>query len=117
MDKKVMSTPGLFKVTDNGDLKPATLDTNAKKYLLYLHGTLSSFNGSFGDLYLSDDKAVCQAIHQTFGECVLALQHYTLSASPWENALEILNRLPQGTTFGHHFPLKRRIDCGHSGFL
>ncbi|MBK7439756.1 MAG: CHAT domain-containing protein [Saprospiraceae bacterium] len=98
VDKKVMSTPGLFKVTDNGDLKPATLNTNAKKYLLYLHGTLSSFNGSFGDLYLSDDKAVCQAIHQTFGECVLALQHYTLSASPWENALEILNRLPQGTT-------------------
>lgn len=29
---------------------------------------------------------------------MLALQHYTLSASPWENALEILNRLPQGTT-------------------
>ena len=67
-------------------------------YLLFLHGTISSFNGTFGDLFNGSNTNIATAIKDKYGNRVIALQHYTLSSSPWENAIEILKTLPKGCT-------------------
>ena len=78
--------------------------------LIFLHGTASSFMGSFGDLWClnKDEREDAAAarwgtariaawrahVKALFGERVYALEHHTLSASPMRNALDLLERLP-----------------------
>lgn len=98
VDHKLMKSPGLFKVGSGGALSPVAFERGQAKYLLFIHGTVSSFEGSFGDLYFRDSTGIGKTIHQVYGDRVLALQHFTVSQSPFENALEVLKLLPRGTT-------------------
>ncbi|MEP7321605.1 MAG: alpha/beta hydrolase, partial [Saprospiraceae bacterium] len=97
VDKKVMPNPGFFSVSGQGKLFQKKLTDKPSTYLLYLHGTISSFDGSFGDLYQDDITGIRKLINEKYGDNVIALQHYTLSASPWDNAIEILKALPKGS--------------------
>ena len=90
-DKKLMPAPGLYKMGINFEklnCDPATL-TNGK-CLLLLHGTFSSTEGSFSAL----NGNVWQQIYTQYAH-VIAYDHYTLSLSPYENALDLLKLLPQ----------------------
>lgn len=98
VDKKIMPDPGIYKVKSDGSLQIKNLDPHALKYLLFLHGTVSSFKGSFSDLYQEDFTGIPVAIKKIYGDRVIALQHYTLSESPWDNALQVLKALPKGST-------------------
>ena len=84
------------------------LDTKAnplpadRPVLLFLHGTMSSVMGSFGDLWAPPGtsegsqaaKAAREAIAQRYGEHVYAFEHRTLSESPIVNALQLVMQLP-----------------------
>ncbi|MEO5583477.1 MAG: hypothetical protein ABIR66_12360, partial [Saprospiraceae bacterium] len=98
VDKKVMLHPGLFTVSEQGKLIQKKLAYKPSKYLLFLHGTISSFEGSFGDIYEDDAIGIHALIKEKYGNNVIALQHYTLSESPWDNAIEILKTLPKGSS-------------------
>ncbi len=69
-------------------------------YLLFIHGTLSSTWGSFGELWSEERRAELDALRSFYGTRVLSYDHRTLTVSPIENAIELvhaLNRvLPQG---------------------
>ena len=61
--------------------------------LLLLHGTLSSTQGSFGDLW-STRPADLARLRARFGERIYAFEHRTLTESPVDNALQIAKAFP-----------------------
>ncbi|MBK9256730.1 MAG: CHAT domain-containing protein [Saprospiraceae bacterium] len=92
-DKKIMPDPGLYVVDRNFNLNPYTENSlNKEKTLLLLHGTISDTNGSFGGL----KRDLWTEIYDNY-DIVLTLQHYTLSISPLQNALDVLELLPKET--------------------
>lgn len=68
--------------------------------LVFLHGTMSSVKGSFGDLWkdAKDDggqaAAAREAIKGRYGSHVYAFEHRTLTESPIANALALVEQLP-----------------------
>lgn len=71
----------------------AELDVSSR-YLLLLHGTASSTVSSFGDL---KDSKEWHDLVKSYGENhLLAFQHRSLTASPLENILKLVQDLPAG---------------------
>lgn len=68
----------------------------ARPYLLMLHGTFSSTEGSFGKLYLANSAPRWRRLTDSYGSRILSLEHKTLSVSPLDNALDALAALPGG---------------------
>ncbi|HRB28813.1 MAG TPA: CHAT domain-containing protein [Nitrosomonas sp.] len=67
-----------------------------KPLLLFIHGTGSSTQGSFGALHLDVAHSEWEMLTQTFAERIYAFEHPTLSVSPIDNALELAKALPEG---------------------
>jgi pimeloyl-ACP methyl ester carboxylesterase len=67
--------------------------------LIFIHGTASSARGSFGALWSPDNdsgKAVRIVLRKQYGDRVFAFQHWSLTKSPVQNALELVDKLPKG---------------------
>jgi pimeloyl-ACP methyl ester carboxylesterase/tetratricopeptide (TPR) repeat protein len=75
---------------------PFPEDTD-KPILLFLHGTASCTEGSFGHLW-QDGAEVWQALTREYGDNIYAFEHVSLSKSPIENAIELVETLPESTT-------------------
>ncbi len=90
--KNLGNAPGLYQVTKDFKLSPFSTSDSGKTYLLFLHGTNSSTEKSFGDVLGTQTWDVIQ---QSFGQNVLAFQHESLTKSPLENTLDLLNALPK----------------------
>jgi hypothetical protein len=86
---------GLYVMDKNGKLLPFVAKPFEKPWLIFLHGTNSSTMGSFGEL---QQTAVWDYIHQQYAGQVLAFQHETLTKSPLQNVLELVQQLPQYAT-------------------
>lgn len=92
-------TPDDWVVTDD----PIKLDlprNRTPKVMLWVHGTFSSTLGSFADLANSSEP-VLDRMTETY-DAIISYDHATLSASPEQNAADILESLlgldlPQGT--------------------
>ncbi len=107
--------PGLYHAGRDGELvKPVTsaedLDI-ARPWLLFIHGTASSTEGSFGGLFGDKNDPTAnnpapgrqitpewKQLRDVYGDRILALQHKTLSVSPVENALYAAKLLPKNAT-------------------
>ena len=81
----------VFKNTQEAD---GTFEPDGK-YFLFLHGTASSTTGSFSELA---GTQVWTFLTQTYGNNVLAFEHESLTKSPLENVLALVNLLPQKAT-------------------
>ncbi|MCQ1548537.1 MAG: CHAT domain-containing protein [Candidatus Accumulibacter phosphatis] len=82
----------LTALADDADIPGAT-----GPLLVFLHGTASSFKGSYGKLWEPGSKARSAALAQfaaTYGERVYTLEHRSLTVSPIGNALDLAKRLP-----------------------
>ena len=67
--------------------------------LVFLHGTASSSEGSFGKLWdaaNAEGARLRAALAPAYGDRVYALEHRTLTESPIANALALARRLPDG---------------------
>ncbi len=100
-DKRIMPNTGLFKI--GKDLKPQNYQPTSPQgqhFLLFIHGTASSTEVSFGGLSTEDkedkeDKiGVWDTIESTYKDNILTLQHRTVSVSPIKNAIDTLKALP-----------------------
>jgi CHAT domain-containing protein/pimeloyl-ACP methyl ester carboxylesterase len=97
---------GLYRCADPNELQlqpitnPTQIDAR-KPVLLFLHGTFSSTDGSFGELWESrqgyNAQAWLQRLFAPYGQQVFTLEHHTLTVSPVQNALQVLRLLPPGT--------------------
>lgn len=106
LETRKIPTPGVYRCAspDKLDLQPVTqagdIDTS-KPVLLFLHGTFSSTDGSFGELWESrqgyNAPAWLQRLFAPYGQQVLTLEHHTLTVSPVQNALQVLRLLPPHT--------------------
>ena len=94
--------PGFFKVSKNGKLVDAVDMPSDKNCLLFIHGTVSSFEGGFGGMLNvlgADNKpALWESIYERYDGDVYAFNHRTISESPMENAVQLLNELPENVT-------------------
>jgi hypothetical protein len=96
---------GLFRWNDSNDtsdeLTQVTLTGPAGKpppdaeLLIFVHGTGSSTVGSFGHLRTAEPE-LWQKLRRSYGEHIYGFEHRTLSQSPIENALELVQALPHG---------------------
>ena len=84
---------------DGGDAKPAVPRTDAQgrqlPMLVFIHGTGSSTLGSFGDLQ-RNDRGLWTRLEGEYTGGIFGFEHRTLSESPIDNALQLVNALPPG---------------------
>lgn len=92
--KQLQTASGLFQVGRDFTLRPFTISTldGQQPYLLFLHGTASSTLGSFGTLQQASGWA---KLAEKYGPNMLAFQHESLSQSPLQNTLTLLQSLPE----------------------
>lgn len=84
----------LTRCTPDFKLEKAENLDSSKRHLLFLHGTGSSTEGSFSDFAGTEEWRLLLA---DYGENqILAFQHRSLTASPLENVLELVQSLPAG---------------------
>lgn len=106
-DRQLGSTPpALYRcdLTPNekgvpGLSQAGQIDPAAGPMLVFLHGTASSTEGSFGALWRSDNNAAAALrgrFESRYGDRVFALQHRTMTESPIQNALALAKALPMG---------------------
>ena len=92
VDGRIMKNKGLFSVQKSLDVKELeSIDTN-QRYLLLLHGTISSTKKSFGDF----DINAWSRIYDFYSGRIISLEHYTVSESPYQNTIDLLKALPDG---------------------
>lgn len=91
-DKQLNSKIGLFKLNPNFQLNDFIAEAGSKPFCLFIHGTASSIEGSFGE---ARDTALMKFIQNTYGDSVLAFQHRTLTESPLQNVKQLVKALPQ----------------------
>jgi CHAT domain-containing protein/pimeloyl-ACP methyl ester carboxylesterase len=93
-DEKLMPKPGLYRFSEKldkrGELNPE-IDTT-KPVLLFIHGTFSSTENGFKSL----QSEVWDKLKEYYGEQIYGFDHRTLSESPIQNALELVQKLPKG---------------------
>ncbi len=90
-ETKLVAAPGLYRLSS--ELAPVARAKTVEKsrpLLVFLHGTASNTQGSFGGLVPS---ALTQ-IEQQYGKRIFGFEHQTLSVSPIRNALQLARELP-----------------------
>ena len=95
IDKAKVKRQGLFKVNSNFSLENISdvdIDTE-KPALLFIHGTCSNFEGGFKGIP-SDEDNLWIELQKEYQNRIFAFQHHTLSVSPLENAILLINQLP-----------------------
>jgi hypothetical protein len=96
--------PGLYRCSPAGFALSAVaageqIPAAAGPILVFLHGTASSCEGSFGGLWDDANRegaALRRRLPQLYGDRLFALEHRSLTESPISNALALARRLPAG---------------------
>ncbi len=92
-DKKLMPEPGLFQVNASLEFNnKSTYAPKEGKQLLIIHGAFSSTKRSFEGL-ISEKKEVWNSIYENYNGGIWAYDHYSLSVSPMENALDLIKKI------------------------
>ncbi|MES9863414.1 MAG: CHAT domain-containing protein [Candidatus Thiodiazotropha sp. LLP2] len=105
LEQKLVGDSGLVCLKDQESdseeavkLEPANMDDldHSQEILLFLHGTGSSVEGSFSELWKLDEDNLWNELRSRYGRNILALQHRTLTESPIDNAVQVMEALPMG---------------------
>ncbi len=93
LEKKLLDNKiGLYLLNADFSLYEFTQQQANKPYLIFLHGTATSTEHSFGAIKTT---TAWKYIRDTFGNNVIAFQHETLTKGPLENTLDLVNALPK----------------------
>jgi CHAT domain-containing protein len=90
--KELGNQEGLCSIQSNFQLDNSSIPDNGSACLLFIHGTASSTNGSFGQI--KDDSNLWQSLQKIYGKNILAFQHRSLTKSPLQNVLDLVEALP-----------------------
>ncbi len=95
VEDQLLGEPGLYRWNTDKSLSPAkdALPGGKAPWLVFLHGTASSTMGGFGAVPGND--VLWRRLNEAYPERILALQHRTLTESPIDNALQLVERLPR----------------------
>lgn len=101
IERKIRPEEGLYGWAkplagkDTSLIAPTSIPSD-KPLLLFIHGTASNTQGSFGALHSDDASSEWEVLKKAFGEHIYAFEHRTMSQSPIDNALVLANALPEG---------------------
>lgn len=93
--------PGLYRwegkeASDFTRIKSLEKEKTDTPWLVFIHGTASSTEGSFGGLWEDGANPLMAPLLTHYPKRVLAFQHRTLSHNPVQNALELAGYFPKG---------------------
>jgi hypothetical protein len=98
--KKKELSEGVFRVDraalQGGPMRPARPDDftpGGERHLLLIHGTFSNAASAFEDLGVATSP-MFDDFTSLYGERIFALNHYTVSKTPLDNARALLDALP-----------------------
>ncbi|MBU4262870.1 MAG: CHAT domain-containing protein [Proteobacteria bacterium] len=107
IEKRLTPDPGLYRWAsvdadtplDLGKATPLTANDlpKDKPILVFIHGTASRTLGSFGAFCERDASQEWRTLRATFGENIYAFEHRTMSESPIDNVIPLVECLPEGT--------------------
>ncbi|HKY55186.1 MAG TPA: CHAT domain-containing protein, partial [Anaerolineales bacterium] len=93
-DTKLMPEPGFYRFDQGFDKRGEKIEQlkgkAGKPILLFIHGTFSQTATGFGGLTLE----AWTALQEYYGSDIYGYDHYTLSKSPIENAVDLVSKLP-----------------------
>lgn len=94
-DARLDHRGGLYRCAqDHFDLhKMEPMPVSGEPILLFLHGTASSSEGSFGGLW--ENLKYIEQLAGVYGQRIYAFEHRTLTDSPIANALDLIKLLPE----------------------
>jgi hypothetical protein len=98
-DGGLVCIKGQDSTADEGvKIEPANMDEIdlSREILLFLHGTGSSVEGSFSELWNSGDDDLWRELRNRYKGNILGLQHRTLTESPIDNAVQVMEAMPSG---------------------
>jgi hypothetical protein len=101
IERKIRPEEGLYRwvnpsaENDPSLVAPGTLPPDAP-ILLFIHGTASNTEGSFGALHTGEASSEWETLTRTFKDNIFAFEHRTMSQSPIDNALILARALPSG---------------------
>ncbi len=90
-DKQLGGRIGLFSLNSDFQFSGFVPDKSNEPYLLLIHGTASSVEGSFGEARGTD---FMNFIQEKYNGRILAFQHRTLTENPLQNVKDLVNALP-----------------------
>ncbi|MCW5980146.1 MAG: CHAT domain-containing protein [Bryobacteraceae bacterium] len=100
LEASLVPAPGLYRLRapDQLEDKPVAAGdlSNGRPLLILLHGTASRTTSAFGDLADPDRRQLWRRFESRYGDNIFGFEHHTLSASPVENALDLVRALPSG---------------------
>ncbi|MBI3234276.1 MAG: alpha/beta hydrolase [Bacteroidetes bacterium] len=96
VDAHIQPNPGLYYLDQHFNKIAVTseIPQSDKPYLLFIHGTASSTFGSFQKIMEARQWGMWDQILKTYENRILALEHYTLTQSPFENATDLVKWFP-----------------------
>ena len=89
IDNRAVKEPGLYIMDSPEVLGPKARKADisgTEKALVFLHGTVSSTQGSFGKM----TPVLWEELRRTYGDRIFGFNHHTLSKHPVENALDLI---------------------------
>lgn len=97
LEDRAAPQPGLYRWGANAGtalepFKPRTADDDAP-WLVFVHGTFSNTDGSFGALVRPERRAEWRRLRGLYEDRILAFEHPTLTESPIANAIDLLEAL------------------------
>ena len=95
IDNKKCPNPGLHKLDDQGRTIPVGKIPFDQICLLLIHGTISSYEDGFANI----DPDLWSQLKSRYDGNIYAFNHKTLTESPVENALALLEALPAVSNF------------------
>lgn len=100
LDAHLQEAPGLYFVRKDFRTEKVTnkLPDTTQPYLLLIHGTAASLNRSFDKMISNPQYGLWDSLQKQYGDRIIALQHFTLTASPIANAIEVVKWLPDNVT-------------------
>ena len=90
-DKQLDGKIGLYGLNSDFQLTNFVPNNSTKPYLLLIHGTASSVEGSFGEAKGTD---FMNFIRDNYDGRIIAFQHRTLTENPLQNVKDLLSALP-----------------------
>jgi len=106
IEKRLTPGPGLYRWAGAGEAGPVDLEKAAPvgpgqlpagpPVLIFIHGTGSRTTGSFGAFADAGARLHWQSLRAHFGPHIYAFEHRTMSDSPVDNAIDLLELLPAG---------------------
>lgn len=92
--KQLAGAPGLFQLQSSAwNIQPIDkMPLSASPCLLFIHGTASSTEGSFRDMWRTQSHSRLAELYQ---DRIYGFEHYSLTESPISNALQLVRTLPK----------------------